>query len=229
MKRIGCALIFLLALPAISALADDATPDRQVVEWVFQTWQLDRDDYEIEVLSDFLEDLSEGTRIEIDRPLSQKEPLGLFTLLVDIHAEDEPPRSAQVRLRVRSFADVLVSADRLSSRDIIDEDSFVLERVDITDLREQPVTSMDDVLGYRLTRNLRRGAVLTMRAVEPFPDMEQNASVTIVFTAGLCTVTARGQSLQDGYIGETVRVKNEASGKIIRAEVADSHTVILEH
>lgn len=227
MMRIGCAVISVVLLLSAGALADPKLPSEQVVEWLYDTYTLDSEWNEVEVLTELDENCEPGAIVDVDRPLSQKEPLGLFTLLVDIFEGDGPPRQAQVRLRVRRFADVLVASDRITRFDPVDESALQLERKDITNLREQPVTSVEEIRGLRYTRNLRRGTILTSRCVEAVPDLRDGAEVTIVYSSGPCIITALGKALESGYVGETVRVRSDASGKIIRAEVADGATVRL--
>ena len=159
------------------------------------------------------------------KSLSRKEPLGPFTVLVEITSEGALIEKGQVRLRVKRFAKVLVATDKIGRHDILTEQQFELRRIDVTSLREQPVSSMAGIVGQRSKRNLRLGSILTNAAMEPVPDIDVGGEVTIVFTDTWGSVTAPGRSLQSGWIGGKLRVKNLASGKVINAQVISQKRV----
>ncbi len=79
-----------------------------------------------------------------------------------------------------------------------------------------------------MRRNLAKGQILTTSAVEPVPDIEVGREVSIQCTNGLFTVTAvRNSAADQAHIGDLIRVKNRASGKIIQARILDNSTVAI--
>ncbi len=100
--------------------------------------------------------------------------------------------------------------------------------MEVTSLRTQPVRSFEELEGIRAKRNLKKGDVLLITSIESVPDIEVGDEVTITFNDGLCAITAPGTSLQTGSAGEQVRVRNEASGKIIYARIVDRKFVSVE-
>ena len=220
------AVLMFAVLPAISGFG--MTVEELVVSRIIKENSLDTLWYELEVLANPLKitDL-QSSDIKL-RPLSQKEPLGLFTVLVEIINNGTVLERGQVRLRVRKFADVLVTSGRLKRHEKLATDKFTLRRMEVTSLREQPVFSFEAINGHRLKRNLSKGRILTVEAIEPVPDIEVGGEVSIVYADVLCTITVPGRVLQDGCVGQLVRVKNKASGKIVMARVADSSSVVID-
>jgi flagella basal body P-ring formation protein FlgA len=213
------ALIFL----AQSAGAVDF--DAALVEKVREQFVLDSATYEIDILSNRIK-----TRIvnPVDlslRPLTQQEPLGLFSVQAEIIRDGAVIERGQVRLRVKKFAEVLVATDKVQRHQLLGEQQFELKRTEVTSLREQPVVSFAELTGYRAKRNLRLGSILTTGALEPVPDIDVGGEVTIVFSDAWGTITVAGQVLETGRIGDRVRVKNCASGKIILATVISDKSV----
>jgi flagella basal body P-ring formation protein FlgA len=55
--------------------------------------------------------------------------------------------------------------------------------------------------------------------------VSRNAPVTMTLETPFMTVTARGRALEDGAVGETVRVANLASGNEVLAVVSGRNAV----
>ncbi len=219
-------LSVLIGAGVTSAWAVD-TP-QAVCDLVLQTYDLDPEHYEIEILSNRLEtrlvDPEDLTFCEISR----KDPIGLFTIMATINHGGEVIDKGQVRMRIRRFEDVLVSAGRLNRYQQLTAELFELKRTEVTSLREQSIGSFDEILHQRLKRNLHKGDILTKEAMESIPDIEVGEEVTIVYSDGLCNITVPGKVLQTGWVGHAVRVKNEVSGKIISARVVDDRSVAVD-
>jgi flagella basal body P-ring formation protein FlgA len=218
--------LLLVAGLAISS-AQAVECDEALRQTAMRTFALDSAVHQIEVLSSQLMssdvDLSELTL----RPLSQKEPIGLFTVIATITRDGRQIESGQVSLRIRKFADVLVTTDNLSRHDAPAPNKFTLQRTDITSLREQPVTAFEEIASLRMRRNLAKGQILTTSAVEPVPDIEVGREVAIQCSNGQFTVTTTGTAQQSGSAGDLIRVKNRASGKTIQARILDNSTVAI--
>jgi flagella basal body P-ring formation protein FlgA len=192
---------------------------------MMNTYRLDPAWNQVEFLSTRLMNMNENTTVNVVRPLSQKEPRGLFTLLVEAVDEGGNSETFQVRLKIKLFADVIVATDRLGWHQMISEEVVRVERMEVTNLYDQPATSLADVVGKRTSRNISRGAIVTSSACEAIPQIEAGRPVSIVFAGDLYTVTAHGKALQDGYTGDYVKVKNQSSGKVLKAQVVDENEV----
>ena len=220
-------IFLLISLIGPSAMSN-SDYERKVVEEVMNRFGLDSESFEIEILSNRLkvETLEE---YDLDwRPLTQKEPIGLYTILVTISDNRGKVGSGQVRMRIRKFASVAVTADRITRSDLIDSTMLVMQRMEVTNLVEAPLTSLAEVEGYRARRNLRKGTIVTKRALEAIPDIERGHETLIVYNDGLCRITAPGVALQSGLKGDIIKVKNKATKKIIVARIIDDRAVAVE-
>ncbi|MBU8934559.1 MAG: flagellar basal body P-ring formation chaperone FlgA [candidate division Zixibacteria bacterium] len=205
-----------------------ATPDRVIIDRLVDMYQLDTTEYRVEVVSSRLK-IADIQLEELSlRPLTQKEPLGLFSVKVDIEIDGQVVESGQVRLKIRKFAEVVVTADKIRRKDIFHDDNVATRRMEVTSLRERPVQSLAVLEGHRAKRNLRNGAILTTACIEAIPDMESGRAVKIVYVDGLCQVTAPGVAMEQGMAGDYVKVKNKASGKIIVARIVDNGAVAVD-
>lgn len=218
-------ILFVVASTlAVSAGVDDAT----IIDKVRDIYDLDTAQYQIEVLSNTMKQSEDVRGVLICRALSQKEPIGLFTILAKEMDGERTISSGQVRLRISRFMDVVVVNDRIKRHAMLSDELFVVKRMDVTNLREQPITSIDEIVGLRARRNLRLGQILTSMAVESFPDIERGHEVAIVYTDGLCRISATGVAMQEGVAGEYIKVKNRSSGKMVIARVIDAGAVAVD-
>ncbi len=221
-----CAIAFVWLMtpaPAGAVALDDAICIRMA-----ELFDLDTANYRFELVSNRLK----STEVDLEdlslTPMTQKQPLGLYSVKVSVMKDGRMVESDQVRLRIRKFREVLVSLDRIGRGDELSFDKVALRRMDVTDLHELPLLSVAELEGLRARRNLRRGSILTSGDVEPVPDVEVGRDVTIVYDDGLCRVTAEGTALQAGMAGEYVKVKNKGSRKIVIARVVDQTAVAID-
>lgn len=227
----GLLSIVFLCLLINSAAAgepDVAKIDDVLIQKFMNEFELDPANYKIEQLDHNLN--RTDTRLEqlTVHPLTQKKPQGPYTVIVKVWERGKVVEQSQVRMRIRKFAEVLVAADRISSRSIIAGDMVAIQRMDVTNLREKPVLSHLALTGFRAKRNIAIGKIITTASIELIPDVERGREVKILVTAGACKISAEGIALQRGIIGEYVKVKNKSSGKILVARVTGKNAVAVD-
>ncbi len=217
---------FVLLAFACNGQALDA--DAAVARAIMTDYQLDSSSYEIEILSNRLESTevdSDGLTYSL---ISRKEPVGLFTVMVTIDLGDGEIDRGQVRMRISKFAEVLVTSDRIRRHDELTESNLIIKRMNITNMVERPILLLDELAGFRAKRNVGKDKILTSAAVEPVPDIEVGGEVTIVIADQLMQITAPGRCLQAGSTGDVIKVKNKATGKILKARVVDANSVAMD-
>lgn len=226
--RLAITLISSLVAVLVSVCCGWALEtDEAIRQTATRTFSLDSLDTSVEVLSSQLKSTDLSLAELSLRPISQKDPLGLFTVVATVVRDGRVIESGQVSLRIHKFAKVLVAQEGLGRHDLPAQEQFSLQRMDITSLREQPVTAFETVAGLRMRRNLAKGQILTTSAVEPVPDIEVGREVSIQCTNGLFTITTLGTAQQSGSNGDVIRVKNRASGKTVQARIIDNSTVAI--
>lgn len=215
--------LLLQAQPGLGASLYDVVVDKLIVRY-----GLDTAASTVEVLKGQLPDQAvEPSHVSI-QPLFQREPAGLVSLVAIVTGTDGSIHRGQFNLRVRRFSEVAVMTSALKLHDEITTDKLEIKRMDVTSLREQPITSLDAIHGSRTKRNLAAGQILTVEATETAPDIEVGREVTITFEEKSFTITTRGLAMQTGRRGEKIRVKNLASGKTVFARVTGEREVHVE-
>ena len=130
--------------------------------------------------------------------------------------------------RVRAFADVLVAAERLDRYEIITEGAFRVERREITNLTDAYFAEPADIVGKRARRVISPGTVLRASDIEVVPLVDRGAGVTIAVVLGKVTVTSKAKALEDGQMGELIKVQDLTTGKRLVGTVMGKSLVVLD-
>lgn len=125
-----------------------------------------------------------------------------------------------VVVRAQVSAKVVVMAQDVAAGQAIKDDDLQLERRDVT-LVPDAVSDTQVAVGFTGSRSLRAGQVLSRRALLTPVLVMRGHTVSIVARNQGIAVTVAGEALDAGREGEIVRVRNIASGKVIRARVID--------
>ena len=72
------------------------------------------------------------------------------------------------------------------------------------------------------------GAPVRASDVESIPLIERGSDVTVSVVIGAVTVTSTAKALEDGYMGESIRVRDHMTGKRLTCVVAGKRLVLLE-
>lgn len=153
-------------------------------------------------------------------PLTRKHPRGVFPMLVDLYLGGISIRHGQVAAQISVFDSVLVSEGRSTRGALAADLALQIKFVETTNLPDAHFKNIAELDGLRLARNLQHGDILLKSALEQIPDVEFGQEVRIEYIGGGLLLTATGFALKKGITGETVRVRNLSSKRIIKAVIA---------
>ena len=131
-------------------------------------------------------------------------------------------RSLAVRLTWTQPALVLTRS--LRRGDVINDADVMIRQIRVN----RPgvfASRASEVVGRSITRNLSQGEPLPLNLVINTPIIERGNSVTILVRSGGFVVRARGEAMENGAIGDTIRVRNVSSRTIVTAVVVTDDTV----
>ena len=119
-----------------------------------------------------------------------------------------------------------VVAVRSLPRDhVLGAEDLVTEERDVSRLPRGYVADASRLLGRRLSRPVTSGSVLTPSMIEEQTIVRRGQSVTLVVRNGGFNVAMAGTALADGVQGERIRVRNEASDRVVEGLVRSSQQV----
>ncbi len=168
-----------------------------------------------------------GGRLQVDVLPAVKNIIGSrhFTLIYRI--EGRTVKSVTVRGKLLVKADVVVAQRALTRGSLVRREDVSLARLDVSRIRE-PIFSLDNVVGKLVVRNVRVGQAVEQKNVEIPPVVSKGGFVKIIARRGSMLLTAVGIALEDGKMGDVIRVQNNSSKKIVMAEVVGPDQVEVE-
>ena len=127
-------------------------------------------------------------------------------------------------MSVRIYDTVLIANRDLRFDEQISESDFRMEEI-MVDGRTEPLKDYNQIKGLVPLRTIRAGSPVTLALFQTALVIEMNQPVRIVTSYHGVQVAAKGIALSRGRVGKIIRVRNEASGKILSGRVIDSQTV----
>ena len=125
---------------------------------------------------------------------------------------------------VKIYDNVLVANHDLRIEIPVTESDFRVEEIAI-DGRTEYVKDVQEIAGLVPHRYVRAGSPIATNYFQQPVAVQMGSIVKIIVRHGALQATAKGVAMSRGRIGQTIKVKNEASQKIISAKVIDDQTV----
>jgi flagella basal body P-ring formation protein FlgA len=126
---------------------------------------------------------------------------------------------------VHFWGTVICLADSLPTDKIIATHDIEADFRDISMLGDDVIRNPEDAIGKKLKRSLQSGSLLYGKLLENPLLVKRGDLVTIVAENKSLRITTKGEVRTDGSLGETVRVKNLTSHRLLQARVIDEGLV----
>ena len=220
-------MVIFLVMIALTAPAAARDLEQVLADQVRQAFSLDSEYVTITLLRADLSrrDLT-GYEARI-HPLMPGEPKGRFSLGVELLTAGSQVETGTAVLEIRRAADLWVPVRTIQRGEILSPELFAAKRIDVTSITEPMLGDLSHREGCRAKQLLIAGRPVPLGRLEKVPDVENGTPVTLVGAAGCLEIQARGIALQNGYVGETVKVKNLDSRKILTGKVTSASTVAI--
>ena len=145
-------------------------------------------------------------------------PLGRENIAVSC-LQDQGGWKIYVPITVSYFLPVVTLKTTVARNTRLTEAMLDMVDMDIGELHRGYYTDINEVLGQRAVRHLLPGTILNNKIIEAPVLVERGDIVVILASNNVIQVRMTGIALSDGRKGKQIRVRNEKSDKIIRAEV----------
>ncbi|MCX6827313.1 MAG: flagellar basal body P-ring formation chaperone FlgA [candidate division Zixibacteria bacterium] len=227
-KWICLALIgFWLLLPC-STVRGDENFEYDLKSRIVSSYNLDAGKTEIEFRRNPLVlDRNQYDSLELVR-LSEAPLRGILPLQILAYKGGQLVAKGQIRIKIARYEYVLVTAERIRRHDMITPDKYNIQRMEITSLTDKPLTNDSELVSKWTKISLNRGQILTSGLVEEVPLIKAGQGVAIRYKTSGFEIMARGIAMESGYRGNSIRVKNNQSGKIIKGIILDGEAVKIE-
>jgi flagella basal body P-ring formation protein FlgA len=129
------------------------------------------------------------------------------------------PWSLYVPIEVRVFRDVVVSNRAMERGQTIGASDLRLEERNVLATGAGALMNLEDAVGFSLRRNVPVNAMLNSGTVEPPLLVRRGDRIQVSVRAGGINVSAVGEALRDGRLGERIPVRNIQSKRVVEAVV----------
>jgi len=120
---------------------------------------------------------------------------------------------------------VAVPVRRLTPGEIIAAGDLSVQPMRTDGLSARSLVNEGDLVGKQVRRVLAAGRPVPDGYVAAPTVVERNKAVTVEYRSGALLLTARGRALQDGGVGDLIRIQNLDSNRTITAVVSGPGTV----
>jgi flagella basal body P-ring formation protein FlgA len=150
--------------------------------------------------------------------------LGRVHLRVVANARQKPTFDVPVVLDVRHFDQVVMTTKSIDRGHVLTAADLYVDRRDVSELTEY-CSSTKELLGNATKRSFRALLPIRVSDVETAvrgdntPVIKRRDQVRMVARVGSLNVSATGEALQDGRMGETIRLRNVDSNTQVQGRV----------
>lgn len=136
---------------------------------------------------------------------------------------------APMAMAEEDMVEVYVPARTLSTGEMIAEADLQILSVPARDLSSNAVVDLKSLVGMEVKRTLKEGTIIRKNAIAAPILVYKKELVTLTVETNQMRLTAQGQAMDDGAMGDVIRVMNLNSKKVISAVVSgkQSATVVV--
>lgn len=149
------------------------------------------------------------------RPLAKSMLSSRMLVWVDAFAGGQYVRSVSVRFEVGAFMPVPVATRALPGGVALQSVDWQEHEVDVTRVPDAVVSFPPSTL-QRMRRPIRSGDVITHAHLQTFPAVSRGEWANLTTQAGLVVLESKVEVMQDGQVGQLVRVKpTNGNGSVV--------------
>ncbi|MDO9267727.1 MAG: flagellar basal body P-ring formation chaperone FlgA [Methylobacter sp.] len=130
---------------------------------------------------------------------------------------------------IKTYQMVVVLSQPIQRGEIITQQHLAIEKREVSKLREDFVTQLEQVENKQVTRQLNIGTILSLRNIVEPNLVKRGDKVVISTTKPDFSIRMSGIAMMDGTKGQLITVKNQNSGRIINATVIEPGLVAVKY
>lgn len=140
---------------------------------------------------------------------------------------DEETQTVDLKGKVQVFVFLPTARHALTAGQIVTESDVFMKKTPQERARRQKNTPLSELVGKEIKRTVRAGQVLDDSDVRIRPMITKGKAVTLSFIKGGIMLSAQGKALENGGLGDTVRVMNTQSKSVVTGTVTSPDTVAI--
>lgn len=166
------------------------------------------------------------------------EPLEAFTTTdlikagrttIGVRCNAEKKWSIFTSVIIKTYQMVVVLSQPIQRGEIITRQHLAIEKREVSNLREDFVTQIEQAENKQVTRQLNTGAILSLNNLVEPKLIKRGDKVVISTTKLDFSIRMSGVAMMDGTKGQLIKIKNQSSGRIINATVIEPGLVSVNY
>ncbi len=230
--KLALLLSSILTLPLVEAAGKDPLQSHASIRMAAKDFLLSQAPNTADKVEITVQRLDHRLRLALcDQPLqAYLPPSGKKSgrVTVGIRCDGTKPWSLYMPARVALMADVVVVRRALHRGQRIDRADLALEKQDLSRQNRAYFTRIEEVTGKIADRAMSPGRVLNPALLDDPLTIERGSRVNIIARIGGIQASMRGQALDDGSLGERIRIRNIDTKRELKARVASAGSVIVD-
>lgn len=146
---------------------------------------------------------------------------------VSIYVDGKFQKALGVPVSLALNDKVWVVTEPIQRDDAITGANVQLAERDISKLAATAARSTSNLINTRVKKTFRAGDVLDHRFIQKDPIVIRNSLVAIVFQSSTVSVSITGEAMEDGSMGDIVRVRNKKFNKEYAGKIIDRGVVLV--
>jgi len=133
----------------------------------------------------------------------------------------------QIPLQARLLRDIWVARSALMRGQTLEASDWVAEKRDVLQLRDAAIAVRMSDDSCELMENISAGSPLLSRSIRPRAIVRRGKLVEALLQDGKLLISIKAEALEDGILGQTIRVRNIASRREFRGKVENEQTIMV--
>lgn len=159
------------------------------------------------------------------RDVSYDNRSGQFTAVIDTGNDKISSQSVRLLGRVYDTVEIPVPARALSRGEIITARDLSWQRIRENGIRRDVVVDIDQLIGQTPRQRLRPGQMISASEVQKPLAVTRGALVTMILKSGSMSLSAQGRAIEQGSIGDVVRLTNTHSNMTVEGRIEGPNLV----
>lgn len=138
---------------------------------------------------------------------------------------DSPWWKQNLSIQLVIQKDIVALKRPVSAGQLLSAQDLTLIRYDIGSLSKDYFVNVAALVGKQIRRSFKSGSILSSDMIDQPMLVNRNDIVVIRLQRGPVSIELKGIAQENGRLGETIKVRNMQSEKLLRAKVTDKNTV----
>ena len=148
-----------------------------------------------------------------------------FKVKVTLNKKDQGKSSYEINGRYASFLEIPISKRVIRHGDIVKSEDITKIRTKTSNISSNIILSEEQLVGMEAKNVISSGRYFKRSDIRKSPVIFAKNIVTMKYISGHLSVKTTGIALEEGSVGDTIKVKNEKSGNEIYAKIIEKDVV----